>query len=73
MNNTFSNSDKQAPAIERLQRDPKVVFQYAAFVGSNSPKDLKACTRVFPRCPLNAQEILLSFYEAKLPTLVPKK
>lgn len=60
-------SDKQAPTIERLQTDPKSTFQYAAFIGSSSPKDLKACSRVFHRCPFNAETILKSFYDAKLP------
>jgi hypothetical protein len=54
----FFSSGQQAPNFEQLRTEPKAAFQYAAFVGSKSVKNLKICAQVFDRCPFSAKIIL---------------
>lgn len=54
----FRFSGQQPPNFENLRTEPKAAFQYAAFVGANSAKNLKVCAQVFDRCPFNAKIIL---------------
>lgn len=51
-------SGQQPPNFEALRTEPKAAFQYAAFVGATSGKNLKTCPNVFDRCPFNARIIL---------------
>lgn len=51
-------SGQQAPNFEQLRTEPKAAFQYAAFVGAQSVKNLKICAHVFDRCPFSAKIIL---------------
>jgi hypothetical protein len=52
------SSGQQAPNFEQLRTEPKAAFQYAAFVGSKSVKNLKICAQVFNHCPFSAKIIL---------------
>ena len=54
----FSNSGQQPPIFELLKTEPNAAFQYAAFVGVHSQKNLKTCANVFNHCPFNAKIIL---------------
>lgn len=60
------NSGSKAPTLEELKTEPKAAFQYAAYIGTSSPKDLKVCARVFNTCPFNAEIVLMAIREMPL-------
>lgn len=59
-------SGSKPPSFEELKTEPKAAFQYAAYVGLSSPKDLKVCARVFNTCPFNAEIVLMALQEMPL-------
>ncbi|KAK4019793.1 uncharacterized protein LOC116915934 [Daphnia magna] len=61
---------QQAPNFDQLRTEPKAVFQYAAFVGARSAKNLKICAHVFDRCPFSAK-IILEVLNIKSASFVP--
>ncbi|KAI9564280.1 hypothetical protein GHT06_008018 [Daphnia sinensis] len=56
--------NKQPPTVDQLKTEQKAVLQYAAFVGAAFPKDLKICSRLFPRCPIARQALSHAFSNA---------
>lgn len=65
--------DKQPPTVDQLKTDQKAVLQYAAFVGATFPKDLKICSRLFPRCPIAGQALSHAFSNANVRPQVAEK